>query len=290
MTASVGPRTPLELLMQSAERLLLHSNDEATIVTLASSLLRDSFGYRARCVLGDDARDDGLLVPMVADGASLGVLALDIGVHPSIDDERALAAFARLVGIALLYARTRRALEAAHEEARRLSLTDELTGAYNVRHVMNRLREEIEFSRRHSECVSLLVVDGDSMKAVNDAHGHAEGNHLLVQMTSAMRTTLRLSDVLGRFGGDEFVLVLPRTCPDDALAAAERLRAAVAAGVFHTSAGAPLRATVSVGMASFPRDGATADDLFRAADRALYAAKQGGRDRVMRARTETSSA
>lgn len=281
MTAFVGSRTPLELLMQSAEHLLLDSNDEATIVTLAISLLRDAFGYQARCILGDDARDDGLLVPMVAGGISLGVLALDIEERPSVDDERALAAFARLVGIALVHARTRRALDAAHEETRRQSLTDELTGAYNVRHVMHRLREEIEFARRHSDCVALVVIDGDSMKAVNDVHGHAEGNHLLVQMTSAMRTTLRLSDVLGRFGGDEFVLVLPRTCPEDALAAAERLRAAVAVREFHTSAGAPLRATVSVGIASFPRDGSTADDLFRAADRALYAAKQSGRDRVM---------
>jgi diguanylate cyclase (GGDEF)-like protein len=280
MAAFLGPRTQLDLLMQSAERLLLEASDEDQVIHLALALLDDGFGYKARLLLGEDARDEGLLVPMIASGRSLGVIALDLPERMSIEAEREVAAFARLVGIAITSARARRAADDAHEETRRLSLTDELTGAFNVRHVMHRLREEIEFAWRHHDCVALLVVDGDSMKAVNDAYGHAEGNGLLQQMTTAMRTTLRLSDVLGRFGGDEFVLVLPRTCPKEARAAAERLRGAVAAHEFHTSGGTPIRATVSVGMASYPADGQTADDLFRAADRALYGAKQGGRDRV----------
>ena len=285
MAAFIGPRTQLDLLMQSAERLLLEASDEHEVVHLALALLEEGFGYKARVILGDDARDDGLLVPMIASGASLGVIALDVPDRISIESEREVAAFARLVGIALATARARRAADDAHAETRRLSLTDELTGAYNARHAMRRLWEEIEFARRHADHVALLVIDGDSMKAVNDAFGHAEGNGLLQQMTRAMRATLRLSDVLGRFGGDEFVLVLPRTSPEEARAAAERLRAAVAAQEFHTSTGAPIRATVSVGIASYPSDGETADELFRAADRALYEAKRSGRDRVQDARS-----
>lgn len=280
MAALVGPRTQLDLLTQSAERLLLEVSDEDQVVRLAVALLAEGFGYTARIVVGEDARDDGLLVPMIASGRSLGVIALDLPERMPMEAERDVAAFARLVAIALVSARARHAASLAHEETRRLSLTDELTGAFNTRHVMHRLREEIEFARRHNDQVALLVVDGDSMKAVNDAYGHAEGNVLLQQITMAMRTTLRISDVLGRFGGDEFVLVLPRTAPQDARAAAERLRAAVAAYELHTSGGVAIRATVSVGIASYPGDGETAEDLFRAADRALYRAKQGGRDRV----------
>lgn len=283
MAAFVGPRTQLDLLMQSAEQLLLEALDEEQVVHLALAILADGFGYSARCMIGEDARDEGLLVPMIAGGRSLGVIALDLPERMSVEAEREVAAFARLVAIAIASARARRAADDAHEATRRLSLTDELTGAYNARHVMHRLGEEIEFARRHNERVALLVADGDSMKAVNDAYGHTEGNALLQQMTAAMRTTLRVSDVLGRFGGDEFVLVLPRTRPTEARAAAERLRGAVAAHEFHISAGTPIRATISVGIASFPDDGESADELFRAADRALYVAKRAGRDRVSEA-------
>ena len=95
-----------------------------------------------------------------------------------------------------------------------------------------------------------------------------------------MRASLRISDVLGRFGGDEFIVVLPRTSARDALVTAERLRLAVSGRDFRNSWGEPIRATVSVGVATYPQSGMTADDLFRSADRALYAAKQDGRNRV----------
>jgi diguanylate cyclase (GGDEF)-like protein len=118
------------------------------------------------------------------------------------------------------------------------------------------------------------------MKMVNDQFGHAEGNRVLVEMTRVMRDALRVSDVLGRFGGDEFIVVLPRTGARDALITGERLRLAVAGCDFRNSWGEPIHATVSVGVATYPQNGPTADDLFRCADRALYAAKQDGRNRV----------
>ena len=216
-----------------------------------------------------------IAIPLIVEERLVGVVrALKVGTHVYTDDHF------RFAQTLALQAALAIAAAEAHEEIRRLSVTDELTGAYNVRHVMQRLREEMEFSKRHDDNVSLLVIDGDAMKTVNDQYGHAEGNRALVEITRAMRAALRVSDVLGRFGGDEFIVVLPRTSARDALITAERLRLAVAGQDFRNSWGEPIHATVSVGVATYPQHGASADDLFRSADRALYASKQDGRNRV----------
>ena len=216
-----------------------------------------------------------IAIPLIVEDRLVGVVrALKVGTHAYTDDHF------RFAQTLALQAALAIAAAEAHAEIRRLSVTDELTGAYNVRHVMQRLREEMEFARRHDDNVSLLVIDGDAMKTVNDQYGHAEGNRVLVEITHAMRGSLRVSDVLGRFGGDEFIVVLPRTGARDALITAERMRIAVAGRDFRNSWGEPIHASVSIGIATYPRNGTTADDLFSAADRALYAAKQDGRNRV----------
>jgi diguanylate cyclase (GGDEF)-like protein len=243
-----------------------------------------------QAVLVDDVAADGRLIalrgltldnksaiaiPLVVDDRLVGVVrALKMGTRAYTDDHF------RFAQTLALQAALAIAAAEAHQEIRRLSVTDELTGAYNVRHVMQRLREEMEFAKRHDDEVSLLVIDGDAMKMVNDQYGHAEGNRVLVEITAAMRAALRVSDVLGRFGGDEFLVVLPRTNARDALITGERLRLAVAGTEFRNSWGEPIRATVSVGVATYPKHGVTADDLFSVADRALYAAKRDGRNRV----------
>ena len=216
-----------------------------------------------------------LAFPLVVEDRLVGVARMvKMGVASYTDDHfRFARTLASQAALAIAAAE-------AHEEIRRLSVTDELTGAYNSRHAMRRLHEEIESARRRGEHVSLLVIDGDSMKQVNDRHGHAEGNRLLVELARAMRGSLRAPDVLGRFGGDEFVVVLPRTSAADALVTAERLRRSVAAHDFRTSTGDAVGATVSVGIATYPENGNDADEIFREADRRLYAAKQGGRNQV----------
>lgn len=216
-----------------------------------------------------------IAIPLMVGDRLVGVVrSLKVGTHAYTEDHyRSAQTLALQAALAIAAAE-------AHAEIRRLSVTDELTGAYNVRHVMLRLREEIEFARRHDDNVSVLVIDGDAMKTVNDQYGHAEGNRVLVEITHAMRSSLRVSDVLGRFGGDEFVVVLPRTNARDALITAERVRLAIAAREFRNSWGEPIHASVSIGVATYPQHGMTADDLFRSADRALYAAKQDGRNRV----------
>ena len=221
-----------------------------------------------------------IAIPLLVEDRLVGVVrSLKVGTHAYTHDHY------RFAQTLALQAALAIAAAEAHAEIRRLSVTDELTGAYNVRHAMQRLREEMEFARRHDDNVSLLVIDGDAMKTVNDQYGHAEGNRVLVEMTRAMQSSLRVSDVLGRFGGDEFIVVLPRTNARDALITGERLRLAVVARDFRNSWGEPIRASVSVGVATYPKHGMAADDLFRSADRALYAAKQDGRNRVTVAAT-----
>ena len=231
---------------------------------------------RAKALRGVSLDDKSAIVlPLLVEDRLVGVVrALKMGTSAYSKEH---FRFAQTVA---LQAALGIAAAEAHEEIRRLSVTDELTGAYNVRHVMQRLREEMEHATRSNESVSLLVIDGDSMKMVNDRYGHSDGNRVLVEITSAMRSSLRLSDVLGRFGGDEFIVVLPGTNAHEAMIAAERLRKAVGSHDFRNSWGEPIKATVSVGVATYPENATNAEDLFRAADRALYSAKQAGRDGV----------
>jgi diguanylate cyclase (GGDEF)-like protein len=216
-----------------------------------------------------------IVVPLLVETRLVGVVrALKMGTRAYTQDHF------RFAQTLALQAALAIAAAEAHEEIRRLSVTDELTGAYNVRHVMQRLREEMELAKRRDDAVSLLVIDGDAMKLVNDRYRHAEGNRVLVEITAAMRSALRTTDVLGRFGGDEFIVVLPSTGSKDAIVAAERLRKSVATHEYRNTWGEPIPVTVSVGVATFPENATNADDLFRMADRSLYAAKQAGRNRV----------
>src|SRR3954470_6501089 len=132
-----------------------------------------------------------IVVPLLVEDRLVGVVrALKVGTHAYTQDHF------RFAQTLALQAALAIAAAEAHEEIRRISVTDELTGAYNVRHVMQRLREEMEVAKRRDDSVSLLVIDGDAMKLVNDRYGHAEGNRVLIEITKAMRSALRLSDVL----------------------------------------------------------------------------------------------
>jgi diguanylate cyclase (GGDEF)-like protein len=163
--------------------------------------------------------------------------------------------------------------------AKLLSETDDLTGLYNMRGfvvIANRLFAQ---AQRYERDASFLMVDSDSLKQVNDTHGHDAGNRVLQHLVKAMQGHLRATDVPARYGGDEFVVMLPDTPARGALEVAERIRNAVESSPFVNDAGR-VTCTVSVGVASFPRDGRTLESLLARADRALYLAKQGGRNQV----------
>jgi two-component system cell cycle response regulator len=183
---------------------------------------------------------------------------------------------ARLIA-ALRVKRLHDALLEANRRLARQALTDDLTGLANRRHGAHQLGREIALCVRHGRLLALLHVDVDHFKTINDTHGHQAGDQVLVEVARRLAAAMRTGDELARWGGDEFVAILPDTDVAGALRAAERVRMTVAAHPVAV-AGMVLGVTVSVGWASWSGD--TPDDLLARADRALYTAKDAGRDQV----------
>lgn len=171
--------------------------------------------------------------------------------------------------------RTMARLNQANAELEVLAERDPLTGVYNRRRLFERLEEEVERSRRGYSPLSVCMLDVDHFKQVNDRHGHQAGDEVLRQVASTIATSLRSIDSLGRYGGEEFVLVLPQTPRDGAREKAERVRGAV-----DLSCACGEALTVSIGVAGY-RPGDSVDTLLARADAALYAAKERGRNRVV---------
>lgn len=158
---------------------------------------------------------------------------------------------------------------------------DSLTGVYNRQAFHRRLRNEIERSLRYGHQFTLLMVDLDHFKTVNDTCGHLCGDDVLRSVTVRLLKDLRNFDSLARYGGEEFTVIMPETAAVGARAVAERLRESVASQPVTTNRGSVLPITISIGMAAFPDDARSEDDLIAAADQALYAAKEQGRNRVV---------
>jgi diguanylate cyclase (GGDEF)-like protein len=160
---------------------------------------------------------------------------------------------------------------------------DPLTGLMNRGELVRRLALELEEGSTPGRGVALLMVDVDHFKRVNDTHGHPAGDEVLREVARRLNTGHRDQDLVARFGGEEFALVLPDATREGATSVAERLRVRVAEAPIPAGEGVQVTVTVSVGMAIFPGDGGDPAALTAAADRALYAAKRGGRDRVVAA-------
>lgn len=168
----------------------------------------------------------------------------------------------------------------ALEKIKQVSDTDELTGLYNMRAFSVILHRSFRQAARYSQPLSLVMIDSDNLKAINDSYGHDAGNKLLVQVVTRIRDAVRGSDVVARYGGDEFIALLPQTGPSGALEVAERIRQAIEDARIDVG-GHVTRTTVSVGVASYPSDGSDPATMIEKADRALYKAKQTGRNRVV---------
>jgi diguanylate cyclase (GGDEF)-like protein len=163
--------------------------------------------------------------------------------------------------------------------AKLLSETDELTGLHNMRGFVVIAGRLFAQAQRYRRAASFLMVDSDSLKQVNDQYGHDTGNRLLQHLVKELQGQLRATDVAARYGGDEFVVMLPDTPARGALEVAERVRRAVDEALFNAD-GARVPCTVSIGLASFPEHGRNIEALLARADRALYQAKAAGRNRV----------
>jgi diguanylate cyclase (GGDEF)-like protein len=225
------------------------------------------------------------LIPLETQGGVAGILTLYTKRATAIraQDMSFLTAVGDLISTALENARL-------HEEVTNQALTDTLTGLPNRRHFEHRLREEVRRAVRSRRPLAVLLVDVDQFKTINDRRGHAAGDHILRRVAASLGTTLRETDLIARYGGDEFTALLPETSRATALQVAERLRCAVAEHAYRTDTpGGPLRVTISIGVATMPEDGAVPGAILERADRALYRAKFDGRNCV-RAVTDAPSA
>ncbi|MHB8483045.1 MAG: sensor domain-containing diguanylate cyclase [Nitrospiria bacterium] len=157
---------------------------------------------------------------------------------------------------------------------KQLSESDALTGLYNRRGLLNRLRKEMVRSRRYRHLVSLFMIDVDDFKKYNDSHGHPAGDRLLIQLAKIFLSRTRATDFVGRYGGEEFVVVLPETRESEAGSVAEKLLRTVKN---ETEKGI----SVSIGVSCFPKDAKNLGDLIQKADQALYQAKKTGKNKVV---------
>jgi diguanylate cyclase (GGDEF)-like protein len=164
-----------------------------------------------------------------------------------------------------------------------LSVTDDLTRLYNSRYLNSVLRRETKRASRSGRPLSLLFIDLDGFKAINDSHGHLCGSRALVEAAAVIRGSARETDVVARFGGDEFALILPDTGGEGAFAVGERIRERIAAHKFLIRDGLNLRLTASVGVATLPDAANSAEELVQAADSAMYQVKDRGKNGIQAA-------
>ena len=211
-----------------------------------------------------------VIAPLRGADSPLGLVA----VHGNFDnaaDRDLLGIFATHAGTVVENARLYRRLE---EEAE----TDGLTAAYNYRYFMRALAREMDRGRRSGSSLAVIMVDVDNLKEYNDRFGHLGGSAALKELAELMRRNTRSVDVVAKYGGDEFCLLLPDAGWEGAESLAERLRTKISDHVFE--ADAPRRLTVSMGLAVFPEEGTDPRDLLHQADQRLYAAKLSGRNRI----------
>jgi len=212
-------------------------------------------------------------VPLIVRDQVIGMLTL-AGAQPdrfTPDHARLVAAFADQVAIAIENARLFR-------EVQQLAIIDSLTGLYNRRHFFELAQREFDRTRRYQHALSALMLDIDRFKLVNDAYGHATGDHVLRLVAERCQASLRKTDVLGRYGGEEFAIVLPDTDAARARLVAEKLRQSIARPI--GTAQALVTITASLGVAPLEETCADLDGLLQRADQALYMAKRAGRDCV----------
>ncbi|HYN15081.1 MAG TPA: diguanylate cyclase [Terriglobales bacterium] len=214
-------------------------------------------------------------LPLVSFGQVLGVLVLESASRDAFApaDVNALESVTDICATAIQNARY-------FDRVRQLAYLDGVTGIFNRRYFELRIAEEIARSSRHGLTFSVIMVDIDHFKQLNDEFGHLLGDEVLRQVSAILSQQLRKSDVLSRYGGEEFAIITPETGLESALAVSDKLRRVVESWHFP---GVARPVTISAGVAEYPVQGGTRDQLVKSADEALYAAKQSGRNRVVTA-------
>lgn len=171
--------------------------------------------------------------------------------------------------------------KALEEKLRNQAITDDLTGVFNRRYFMKRLRQAFSHFQRSGQAAAVLLFDVDYFKAVNDTYGHAMGDRVLQQLCHLFNERLRETDVIGRLGGEEFAVLLFEVSSEDAAKVAGDIRQALATRVFTTDAGSTFHVSITCGVASFSEEDLTEDNILHRADKSLYLGKHHGRDQVV---------
>jgi diguanylate cyclase (GGDEF)-like protein len=257
-----GPSHPLVRYLQDHQRIL-HIEDLAVEPELKETCRR----FR------DD--DIELIVPLQFKGSINGILCLkkkerEFGGEYTEEEKRFIEILAGFASVAIENARL-------YE----MATLDRKTGLYNHGYFQNRLIEEIGRAERYETDLTLMMIDLDLFKRVNDTYGHMTGDEVLIRIAAAIQEEVRSFDIPARFGGEEFAVILPETASDGALVVAERLRGKIG-GLTFTSGGESFRVTISIGVAGYRHGTGITEDIFiEQADKCLYRAKKKGRNRVV---------
>jgi diguanylate cyclase (GGDEF)-like protein len=269
MIADRGVSTLLDSRLNDVARWVMAHGEEFVSPNLAED--RRARTEQAISVLGLPlqcrARTVGVVV-IANPGASSQDLHWTSGFRSVLRSALEPAAFA--LDNALMFQRTQA-----------LSVTDDLTQLYNSRYLNQVLRRETKRASRSGRPLSLLFMDLDGFKSINDSYGHLFGSRALVEAADVVRKTARETDVCARFGGDEFAVVLPDTGSEGAYAVGERIRERIAAHAFLAGDGFRIRLTASVGVATLPDVAASAEELLKAADQAMYRVKDAGKNGIL---------
>jgi len=257
--------------IETSQALLPADNPAETALERRKTRVVHAGDAGAQAVMYKGAGSE-LLLPLVSAGRPLGVLVLaatDPTAFP-VDDIPTLESVADICATAIQNA-------LYFQQVEQLAYVDGLTGVYNRRLFERKISEELDRATRYESTLSVIMVDIDHFKRVNDEFGHLLGDEVLRIVSQIFLGALRKPDSCCRYGGEEFAIILPETSGPKALRVAEKLRNLVAEYEFP---GIPRPVTISAGVADFPRCGATRDDIVRAADESLYIAKQSGRNCV----------
>ncbi|MFH2035058.1 MAG: GGDEF domain-containing protein, partial [Candidatus Zixiibacteriota bacterium] len=217
-----------------------------------------------------------MIVPMVAHGKTIGILTAESSKLGAFGgkDQNMMMVVARAAGMSLENAML-------HHQMEELTITDELTGVYNYRYFAEKLKEEQRRAARYDLPLSLIMLDIDWFKKFNDTYGHEIGNIVLKGITGVIKKCIRDVDILCRYGGEEFVVILPQTPQIEVALIGERIRQQIYEASFGGGANIPeLKVTVSVGISSFPENGKPHEELLAVTDTAMYRAKGSGKNRV----------
>ncbi len=218
-----------------------------------------------------------IAIPLVAERTTIGILYVDDFVPRGFSkrDESILTLLSTQAAIAIEKMQL-------FEKTKKLAITDGLTGLFNHRYFVKCLRNEINRAKRYGHELSVLIIDIDHFKHYNDTNGHLQGNEAIKKVTHAMKEVTRTMDVLSRYGGEEFAVILPETSSDQALQTAKRICKSVEDIAVFGEEKQPLKKlTISVGVATYPQDAVRGPALVEHADQALYLAKHEGRNRVV---------